>query len=80
MNELRHIWAAVDGSVEFHTVQLSFTQLRLQLAALHAFPSAQQWQLIALIRSGRPGGPLSILRHVIPSRGGRYSRASAAVT
>ena len=60
--------------------RLSFTQVHLQLAALHAFPSAQQWQLISFIRSGRPGGPLSMLRQVIPSRGGRYSHASAAVT
>ena len=60
---------------EFHTVRL-----QLQLAALHAFPLAQYGQLIAFIRSGRPGGPLSMLRQVIPSRGGRYSSASAAVT
>ena len=72
--ELRHIPTAVDGSAKFNTVkpsftqlQLSFTQLQLLLAALHAFPSAQQWQLIAFIRSDRPGGPLSMLRQVIPS-------------
>ena len=89
-DELRHISPAVQmqktvqlsftrWKLSFTHLQLSFTQLQLQLAALHAFPSAQQWQMIALIGSGRPGGPLSMLRQVIPSRGGSYSSASAAV-
>ena len=48
---------AVDGSAEFHTVKAEFhtvTANMLQLAALHAFPLAQQWQMITFIRSGRP--------------------------
>ena len=48
-------------------VQVSFKRRQIPLASLHASYLAEQWQLIAFIRSRGIGEPLPMLRQVILS-------------